>query len=563
MPRVATEIPETYETITRPASLDVIRQIGKLLGLPKETAIFYPGMSDAAAQTGSTLNYDGEPSSFPYYGKLKIEASEAYVEDRVLTDSVYRHENKPIFVDADLGVRLYPVYSATEMTLSITYRAANRTMAERFRDDIKMRTSMLRRENLHELTYSYGLPIPYLYLLQEIWTMREAQAGYGDTFSKWVMDHVDQRLTNVTTLVGTEQQLVMPEHQVCALGWFDFNVAPEPGTKESDGGTVAVSFEYHMIYDKVIGCVVEYPLVVHNQIISDAWHGVRNASGNLPSDPAARKRNPSLSRKNFDYFTNLYPCPCASQIDGVRYPPFDDWIPDHVLPDTSSLYTTIVQVDPNDTGDVLNLQQLVDWDIDHNVLDFLKTEAQYLTTYGSSIVHLQLYIDGTPIEDGKLSVDPYLNVRYAPGMDLRTRFHFRMSLVNDLYILSRDAIERFRSSGCAALKIMMTLQQKLGNRAIVPKLKAGKYIPYKELMDIAQTINSLKTPFHTGTEYAMLTVGNFIIAAHRSSDYADHATQTVGRGGDGSGTGSGNGHSVPGCGGGLEVPAGCVSTDVC
>jgi hypothetical protein len=548
MPRVATEIPETMEAIVRPVALDIIRQVGKLLGLPKSTAIYYPGSAESAAQTGSTLNYEGEPSSFPFYGKLKIEANEQYIEDRVLTDAVYRHEFLPIFIDKDLGVRIHPVYSATEMILSFTYRAESRVAAERFRDDIKMRTSMLRKENLHELTYHYGIPATYLQLCQEIHTLREKIAPYGEDFSKWFMDHVDPRVTNITTLIGTSPTLVIPEHQVCALGWFDFAFAPEPAVKDSESGTFDISFEYRVTYDKVISCVMEYPLVVHNQMIAARWHGQRNASGDLASDPGLRKRAPSLSRYFFDKFVSVYPCECQRQIDGVSMPVFDDWIPDTVHPDTSTVFTAIVQVSPTDRGDVVNLQSLGDWKIDPTLLPFLQGEAPFLTTYGQSVVYLSLYRDGVPVDDGGLTVDAALNVRYTPTMDLRQRYHLRIALVNDLTILDRPAIERFRSGGQAALKILTTLQAKLGKKGYLPVLRGGKYISYADILEIGQRINSLKTPYQTGVEYAMLTVGNFIIAASRSSDYAPDAADNAGGSTHEPGTGAGDGQALPGCG---------------
>lgn len=552
--RAYTEIPEVVESISRPVTLDIIRQIGQLLKLPKETEIFYPGMSEQAAQTGSTLNYDGEPSNFPYHGKIKIEAVENFMEDRALTDTVYLQDARYIFNDPDLRVRLKPVYSSTEIVLTVTYRAQSRVSAERFRDDIKMRTSMMRKENLHELTYHYGIPTEFLFLLQQIHKMREAVLPYGEDLSTWVGKYISPRATNITTLIGTEPQLVIAEHQIQVLGWFDFTAAPEPAQKDSEAGPFDISFEYRVNYDKVIGCVIEYPLVVHNQLIQPPYRGEHYASGDLLSDPNGKVRAPSMSRYLFDYFSSqnqtLNKGNC-SKIDGVRYPSFDDFIPNQVFPATSSVFTGMVMVDLNHPKIVINLDQLGDYTLDHNVRDFLVSEAPYLGQLGQSVVHLSLYQDNVPLDDGQLTVDSDLNVYFQPGMDGRQRYHFRMSLVNDLYTLTTDALNRFRSAGAAAIKILLTLQQRLPKGAFVPNLLNGSVIPMRVLMAIANDINSQKVPFFTGLEFRMLTVGNFIVSAERSSDNASGQSQSNSTTGSSDTTGPGDGYTLPRCADGL------------
>ncbi len=152
MPRVATEIPTTYEAILRPVVLEISRQLAVLLNLPQDISILFPGDAEEAAQHNSTLEKDGNASKFKYNQRFRVQFSENVVEDRVLATAVYQDENIPVFLDKKLAVKIKPVYSATELVLSYTYRAENRAEARKFRDDILMRTAMLRAENLHEIT---------------------------------------------------------------------------------------------------------------------------------------------------------------------------------------------------------------------------------------------------------------------------------------------------------------------------------------------------------------------------------------------------------------------------
>jgi len=549
MPRVATEIPTTYEAILRPVVLEISRQLAVLLNLPQDISILFPGDAEEAAQHNSTLEKDGNASKFKYTQRFRVQFSENVVEDRVLATAVYQDENIPVFFDKKLGVKIKPVYSGTELVLSYTYRAENRAEARKFRDDMLMRTAMLRAENLHEITYHYELPVVFLHLLAEVYRMREAQEGYGDTFDDWVNAHITPKATNLTTLTGTVKTLAIAEKQVCPWGYFDFTAMPEPAEKDREGGSWNVNFEYRITIDKVIACVAEWPLVIHNQIIDEPWRESPNASGHLV-DPNRRLRAPSSSRHSFDYFTpQLYPNPCRRKVDGVAIPHFDEWEPKQVHPETSTVAGIMLQVDPDDRHAVLNLRtDIPDYEIDPDIIAFLRGEGNNVARYGGSVFHITLYNDGDPLDE-PLLMDRALNVRAANPMHPRERYHLRLALVNDLLGLESAAIDRLRMHGAACIKILNTLQWRLLGTAFTPKLLGGTTVAKSDIIKIGQRLNDQKRPHHTGIEYRMLTVGNFIIATHRSSDYASNEAEADGTQGDGSDFAPGDLTGIPGCDG--------------
>lgn len=526
MPKVFTEVVDTYESITRPVALAITRQLAAILNLPSSIRILYPGASEEAAMTGSTLNFEPDPTRFKYDGRISIEVTENVVDDRVLTTAIFRKENQPVFLDNKLKVRIAPVYSGTEMVFTVVYRAPNRVLAKRFRDDALMHTSLLRKENLHELVYNYSFPKNYLLLLEEIHRMREAVAGYGEDFSTWVRNHITGRATNITTLIGTEQMLAIAENQISPLGWFDFTAIPEAETKENEGGAWNVSFEYRLIYDKVIGVTAEWPLVVHNQLVDTLLRCTPEASGTLVS-PERRTRSPSLSRFAFDNFTKTPRGDFISrQLGGFVVPEYDDWIPATVHPRTSTLGTLMLMVDELDPTAILDLHDLGDYTFSPEMLDFLVGESPYLSMYGESILFLTLYREEEPIEDKSLLVDLNLMVRSKNPLNLRERYHLRISLINDLTILSLAAKERLRTSGLIGLELLTYLQcNAIGNK-IVPPLLGGKVIPMAALDKIGQRINDLRRSHQGGIEYRLKTVANLSIVAHRSIDYAYNDTQT-------------------------------------
>lgn len=548
MPRVATVIPDNYESITRPVALGIIRQVAEILQIPADIRVLFPGAVEEAPLTGSTLNYVGEPSRFSYNGRFRAEITEAAVDDRIFATAVFQDENQPIFLEPKLGIKICPVYSGTEMAITFSYRAPNRVLAKRFRDDALMRTAMLRKENLHELTYHYGVPYPFLTLLQDVHTLRETVAGYGEDFSTWVSNHITQRATNITTLVGTQPQLVIAERQVCALGHFDFTAEPEPEEKDKEGGSWILRFEYRVSYDKVIAAAAQWPLVVHNQLMDAKWYSTPNASG-TQIDPNRRRRAPSLSRFAFDHFTNVYTHDCERPYQPIAIPEFDDWAPATTHPFTSTVTTIMLMVDPEDPYAVMSLKELGDYNIDADILEYLKGEAPYLNRFGESAVHVALYVDDVPFDDGLITIDSDLNVRTVDPMSLRSRYHLRISLVHDLLAISPAAFERLRLAGKACLNIVSTLQWRDMKTAWIPTLIGGKHVRHADLKTIAQSLNDLRQPHKFGGEYRMLTVGNFIVTTHRSQLNADYDSQAGSSGPERSNTRPGDRTPIPGCNG--------------
>lgn len=521
MPRVFTEIPQVADNIIRPVHMDIVRQVMKLTHLPKNTRILFPGATEEAQMPGSKLGGYQPSNVFPSDARVSIESSEDYTEDYAWTRTVMQKDTLPIFHDEVLGVRFAPIYVPTEVTLDVVYRAPNKVLAERFRDELRMRSAMLRTENLHEVTYHYALPDFMVELLKEVHRLREAVAPYGEDLLTYVGDNITQRATTLTTMIGTEPTLVIPETQTECQGWFDFSFSPEKAEKEGETGTWVIRFQYKTTYDKVIGIQADYPLVVHNQLISEYFRETPNVNGEQV-DPNLRKRRPSASRHAMDHFVDCYPSVCKKWLDGVAIPVFDEWTPKHIAPDTSTLLAIMLSVDPDDKKAVLDLTDLGTWIIDPDVQAFMKTEAQHLFRYRESVIYISLYNENSPMQQSLLTIDSDLKIRCSQDLDLRKRYHLRIALLHDLTILSPDALQRFSQSGAAGLKILLTLQWKLFKRAVLPTLIGGTIIPKPFIREMGVAINDLKIPHSNGFEYHFLTVGNFLINALRMPNNADY-----------------------------------------
>lgn len=547
--RLILETPVVYESVTRPVTMGVIKELARVLRLPGNVSVVFAGQTEQTAQPGTNIDGSKENTTFGHDARIKVEVQERPIEDRVLTMAVHQNENRPIFADRALGVFVRPIYSMSEVQISFTLRFPDRVSAQKFRDDALLRAAMLRNETPLVMSYHYSFPYQFLHLLHDIYTLRENQGGYGDTFSQYVSQHIDGRSTEITTLVGGYKTLALPETQIHNWGTFsEFVPSVEAGEKDKASGTWALNFNYRFQYDKPIACIAVWPLVIHNQLIGEPWRYPAPEPNGTITNPWTLKRFGSFSRDAMDYLTKLNDPTCEAQYRPAIIPTIDDWTPLYIRPDTTTMAQVLIGANAEDLNDVLDLSDLEEYEIDADVLEFMKQEAPYMTKYGESIFHLAFYEDDVPQDDKTLSVSEYLRVRTSNPMDLRKLYHLRISVMTDLFFIRSDGVQRLCKNGVAALKILMDLQFRLGSKAYKPKLLNDRYLSMDDYRKIAYRLNEYKRHYSNGREDVLLTVGNYHIVTQRMSSYASSNSEES-AGGTNTGAGTDSGQIVSRCDG--------------
>lgn len=530
MPRVTSENNETYESVTRPVALDIVRELGRIMRLPSVTEILFPGNTGQALQTGATLNYDGAPSKFPGGSRIRVSISESTDNTNILSENPFQ-ENAPVcWKDSCLGVRLRPIYTSVVLTFRLEVQSRNRVEAEKLRDEFRVRTAMGRQQLLHAISYHYGIPKPFFELLTDIYTLREQVAGYGDTMDQWLRANEYKpanalpRLTQISTMVGNELRWVFGERQVAVQGMFDFRVAPEAPDKNDENGMYTYPIEYRVRFDKPVAMSVDYPLVVHNQMIPDRYHGTKSVGGWIP-DPYAQgelysdKLTMALRKIILD---KTLRSPLV--MGGVRYPEFDDWLPAAMPANTSTLYAAMVAVDLLDPTLVCDLKALQGVTIDTDLWQYMTVCGTKLTAINAAAIHVSLF-DGTSwMGDQAITLTSDLIVRTTAPMNPRRRYHLRIAVLTDLTIMPDQCRYTLRTHGLACQKILAALQTTMSYGSYVPKLMGPRQVmPDNLLMQAAVRIMR-----HKGRQFGALemaipqTVGSYLIQAKRMSDYAPH-----------------------------------------
>lgn len=438
MPVVSAPLPEVDQSITRPVVLDIVRQIKAITGIPDEIVVNYIAQGEARSQYGSTAGSQDDTTRLSSAPMITIEVEDTYDEGFFTTNPGHRPEQLPDFIDNRLGIVIKPIYAVCNLSVVFTYRTPSRNEALRWRDDAQFHASQMRDVVLHELTYHYLLPNPYWTLLKHIYDLREAQGGYGQTFEQYIMDGLTSRATQITSLNGEFQRTAIRETQGRVQGFFDFQAQPEKQDKNNDKGAWEIHFTYQFSFSKPVRSSMRYPIVVHNQLIDEKF---------IPEmivDHEKQQARMALSTNALHYFE----APQVQQrLIGPKQlrmaPAFDDWQPDSWPLNVEPQLCLMAGVSTDKLGVILNLNDLGEYTIDQDILDFIQgIEYRYVNKLHTSLVQVNVFKDGYMIGFDRFAVEPDLKIRMSEPVNIRSVYRVMVSFSNDISKVDPRAIKR-------------------------------------------------------------------------------------------------------------------------
>lgn len=447
MPRLMIPIDSLEDTVSRPVVLDIARQIATMTRLPPGIKFQFPGDEERVAITGSTINKDNdEHNNFGHEARIDLDVTETIEEDAVLTRAIFCPEHIPVFIDQLLGINVRPVYAHTTVELSFSARFPDRNSAIRWRSEMQNKVSMMRDTPLHKASYSYIIPVPIIHLLQEIHRLRENQAGYGQDWEEYFNLAKTPHVTEVTNVGGKHVRPAVRETQQRIIGQFDFNTEPERGNKEGEADTWVINFTYKFRYDKPTAMVIEYPLVVHNQLLDEDY---RPSRIDAPTPQLIDK--PRQFSNSLDYIHNFEADRDSerwkSHQKGIGLPDFDEFIPQQIVTGTYRMVTWLVGLSEEDRVDLINIKDLPGTDGLHPTLHefMLESELPFMTQPHRSVFQLQVYEDNLMLTYKHYRLTPEANLVATENLDLRKTYHVRLGVYWDWRELDDKAKDRLRS----------------------------------------------------------------------------------------------------------------------
>lgn len=443
---------ETDQSITRPIVYDIIDQLQDITKITKDSKIFYPGDTNRVQTPGSDIDSKTDRTAIFSTSRISfIEVTEEYDKDYLATTSISNKNHQPIFLDESLGISISPIYSTNKLTINYKYKTPSKSEAARWRDDFRFKISQLRDVNVHQITYHYDIPLEFLLVLKMVHQNRESNLGYGQEFNEYVTSYASNKLTLVSDMVGKDSRLAIRETQGRVIGRFDVDDIPDKPERDETDGTWSINFNYIMNYDKVIGCNMKYPVIVHNKLLPINLIEFVNTSTNLDKQlKSSANYTNALNDFESDNIMNSIKSP--DQV--LRIPYFDDFVIPSVPAYTATVFLALSLVE-EDNRTLINLNELDELMLDVDILKYIKeVEYPYLSRLYHSPFHITLYRDGYLGREDSLICDSNLNVLATKDLDLRRQHRIRFSIVDNLTILKKEFFERVRDYPKVLLKYL-------------------------------------------------------------------------------------------------------------
>lgn len=516
MPKLVLPILGNEETVTRPVVLAVAQQVMELTGIDaSKVQMHYPGDVSQPLQPGSTVTGDNEPT-FGSGRRLSIDVEEIYAPESSYTNALHRPEHLFIWRDDRIYTGVKPSYTTAQMRINFRYRAPDKQAAAAWRNDIRVRLGEGMHGHMHNLTYHYPIPEQMLAVLKDLYEMREAQAGYGETFEEFFQAGSSPKLTEVANLSGEEKRWHVAETQMRVQGRFAFEGGPERGDQTADGPTWSISFYYEFSFEKPLVCVMNYPLIVHNQLVKAQWRA--RTDGLTPYQDDAMLRARTFSGAAMSYFEVNHHRGLSS---GISIPAFDEFDPASQVAETLRMVSVLSTIDTATNGDpelLMNLNDLGgDYVFDPEILAYMSSEGQNLVKHRCAALLVTLYQDmalRTKITNGReapvLLINSDLDVRLVEAPNLRKMYHVQVSLITDFDMMTREAQDRLRQHGQAFCLML----QALGETEMPAFIGDTNYISREEFRKAVQRVNRGKFARGNGQNYSIAHVQSLMIRAN-------------------------------------------------
>ena len=476
MPSVSVPLNGTDQTVTRTVTLDVVRKLQEITGIDLASKIIFPGITEKMQQPGSSIDDGDRSAQLLDERSLQVSCVEEVDMDSIsFINRMARIENQPIFIDAETGVEIKPVYVKTNLKISVRYRTHSLTEIRRWRDSIYSRYAEGKDINYHDITFSYMVPNPYIELLTVIHSLWKSDTPpYTQNFDNYFKHRCTNSMTSIANPSGTQQDIVVTETRTRLIGSFEFVGVPDPYEKDGQSNGFLINFNYNICYSKPTMMVMKYPVVINNKMLPSRYVVFNN---NTPDPNKIPNQIRSVSMQALKHLEGGGPDDLVNQSNQVMTVPRGD---EFILNMTTihgiaPLMTVLCLVDSDGLG-LLNLNQIPNVSINQDILDFLsQSEYQYVCDSYQSVYNITHYVGGFPTKTYGLTCDANLNIKATIPLNLRVQNRIVFSVVTDLTLLSVNSIERLKTYPKAFVNTILAINRAFSSFAAFSSLgKASK-----------------------------------------------------------------------------------------
>lgn len=488
MPTVQTPLTESSESISRPLIYAITEQLKAITNIPSTVKVLFPGDINKVKQAGSGLNEERQTAILSTSQYMYLEVDENYLTDNVNQVIVYNNEQSLIFNDTEIGLRIKPAYCTMGVTITMRYQCISKTMALKWRDELKAHVSQQREHNIHSIDYHYLMPDEYMVLINSIYRLKQNKFPTNQDFKGYFMSNIANRARIVSDLAGLDKRVAITERQTRIVGIFGFDSSPDKPTYDEATATWNINLTYKFTYEKPIAIIMRYPVMVYNQLLDLKYLTFFSETNTLPSDETIKRY--STSTGSLSQFESG---PAIKKMVNNAYrlnlPDYDDFVTDNVPKLMAPIASFLIEVDETDYISMMNLNDTGDVAIDPDILDFIvHSEYSYITKMYQSVFYLTMYVNNDLTDTNSLICDQRLNIAASIPVDIKKIHHVSLFMVVDLTILNAAFFSRLANFPKAAIKIINAINQSLRNHPAIKVACSKSEVSMDDMQDIYRYI---------------------------------------------------------------------------
>lgn len=445
MPKMLVDIPDTEITYIRPAILSVINDLIERTRAPRPDMIHFLGEVHSVPLPGSTVGAGNDFRSVGTKDAVKINVTEN-VNDIDITAVTFPDHNTPsIFVDNDLKVFMKTLYVPVKYTIDISVRFPSLSKAKSWVQRFILPTRLGRTAMQHNFVGSYSIPKSALVMLIEMHSKASVNDPNIGDLRTWFDSHITPRKVVVSDQGAVRTSVMISDSHNGVLGGFEMDKSPDAITKNTNG-TYQATVSYSLRIEKPTHLHAFYPILAYN----------------TPIDLALIKTKvlPRLNRENIrsdrvlalsSHFSNNISG--YNDAHGLQVPYYDDWDVKSFAPNCVPVMRMLLQVDPDDLGDIVNLNMLGqigdegdNIEINPGLLEFITPFPEAAIALYGAPLQITIFKDDSPLLPSLITIDDTLSIRADGDLDIKAVYHMVVSLMVDMRTMRSDVKESLRKN---------------------------------------------------------------------------------------------------------------------
>lgn len=507
MPIIHTDIQDIDHTVYRPVVKSIVEDIAACLGISNKIKVFYSGSQDPDdIQLPRSIIRDD------LYGQtthVVVTLEERFIDTHFNNTARKVSENTPVFFDKERWISLEPKYARVELLFQMQMHFPDKVQANRALTRMRDQASQFLEVQMHEVRYNYLIPKVNSVILTNLYdTLAKTKQDVYPTMRDWFQTYKDDRIFTQSNHSGEHLALAVDETQGRLVGRWDISRVDEKAESGESKSRHSVQLNYTLRFDKPIGFIMDYPILICNQPISMDY-----VDHTKPYELADRLQLPSILTRDLDYFTanNLK----VGFLQGVPIPIFNEWQPNLPPPFMEGLMRVMLQVSKDHPRRLFNFNELGEVQLTTPLWNYVKANYKNITKIHDSVVWLAVYEDDKLLGEDKVQVDSDLNVTTTFDMDICKHYQVFFAINMAPYKLSTSAKNFLKHHGELANQLFIAMDGRLEHQGLLPYIRSDGSISVNEFKRVLEYFSAKKFPI-SGAPRKAFYVGRFILSAKRS-----------------------------------------------